>query len=376
MTAGELRFVAATPVWWQAQAGVSFCLELGEAPVPAVEALAEVAAFDGPLPEVLMLAPDTAAPSAEAVQNWLLDHLWLPALVVAGDGGLPALAGRARTDDVRTLSTRPAGLPRPPIELAFRVGDQAGDPWPDFDLIGSECRREILASLPAGWSWKGSRVLDFGCGVGRVLRHFTSELQQGAELHGCDIHEPSIRWMQEHTPQFHAFVNAERPPLDRPDSFFDLVWAMSVFTHLDLESWAGWLLEMHRILKPEGLLVATYLGSSSAVLDEPWNDDHIGINSLSAGNSWDAAGPLTLLSDWWLRAHWGRAFEVVSLRPALGHDMAVLRRRDVSLTEEDLERPEPDEPRELSSARHYARQLYAEAAGNQRGLDEQVSDRG
>jgi len=45
----------------------------------------------------------------------------------------------------------------------------------------------------------------------------------------------------------------------------------------------------------------------------------------------------------------------------------VMRRRDVTLTPEELDRPEPDEPRELSAAIHQGRRLYAEAA-QQRGI--------
>jgi cyclopropane fatty-acyl-phospholipid synthase-like methyltransferase len=49
----------------------------------------------------------------------------------------------------------------------------------------------------------------------------------------------------------------------RPDGYFDLVYAISVFTHITHE-WSAWLLELHRILKPEGLLLATFCGP------EPW----------------------------------------------------------------------------------------------------------
>jgi len=108
VTEAELRFVAATPVWWQTRAQVAFCLELGEEAEPAVGALAEVAALDGPLPEVLMLVPSAGSPSAGAVQDWLLDHLWLPALLLEGPGGLEALSSRARAPEVRAIPALPA----------------------------------------------------------------------------------------------------------------------------------------------------------------------------------------------------------------------------------------------------------------------------
>ena len=48
-------------------------------------------------------------------------------------------------------------------------------------------------------------------------------------------------------PPFHVFVNGPEPPLNQPDSSFDLIWAISVFTHLT-SSWSRWLVELHRLM--------------------------------------------------------------------------------------------------------------------------------
>lgn len=100
----EPRFLGATPVWWQSRCEVSVCIALSEPAPPALATLQSAAALEGPLPEVLMLAPDAASPSADAVLDWLLDHLWLPALVLQGPGGPDALRPRARAQRVLTLS--------------------------------------------------------------------------------------------------------------------------------------------------------------------------------------------------------------------------------------------------------------------------------
>src|SRR5439155_720346 len=71
---------------------------------------------------------------------------------------------------------------------------------------------------------------------------------------------------------------------------------------------------------------------------------------------------------WWLRAHWGRAFDVVWLRRGAlagddgqpGHDLALLRRREVAVTREELEAPDPGEPREARAA-DYAAHIAARA---------------
>jgi hypothetical protein len=109
---------------------------------------------------------------------------------------------------------------------------------------------------------------------------------------------------------------------------------------------------------------------SDVLIGEPWEEDRIGFNAVLYGNSWDKGGPLTFLSPWWIRAHWGRAFEIVSLKPAtaydpltgkpLGHGVVLLRKRDVHLTIEDIDRIDVDEPREIVALQHNVRQLANE----------------
>lgn len=239
---------------------------------------------------------------------------------------------------------------------------------------GSALRQEILSTLPDDWSWQDRRVLDFGCGSGRVLRHFLDEAQS-AEFYGCDIHAESIAWAKQHlSPPLHIFGSDEQPPLPFRDDHLDLVWAMSVFTHLT-DTWSSWMLEIHRILKPDGLFIATFMGEgmSEILADEPWDDTRIGMNVLGYGMGWEAGGPMVLHSPWWIEAHWGRAFDILDLRPTgfigTGQGVVFMRKRDVSLRVEDLEELEPDEPREISALRHSVRQLQRESGALNRARD-------
>jgi SAM-dependent methyltransferase len=246
------------------------------------------------------------------------------------------------------------------VELARRVGipDQ-DDPLGSYERLGRDSRDLVLAMLPPGWSFEGRRMLDFGSGAGKVLRHFAAEAEL-AELHGCDIDEPSIDWLQRQLcPPFHAFRNGEFPPLDVPDAHYDLVLALSVFTHLT-DGWSAWLLELNRVLKDDGLLIATFLGraASEVYLGEPYDDDVVGMGVLFPDQDWDAGGPTVFHSEWWLRAHWGRAFDFVTVRPGVEpgeHGAVLLRKRPVALSVDELEEPEPYEPRERAAAEHRLR---------------------
>lgn len=264
----------------------------------------------------------------------------------------------------------PTAAPFPPLELANRVGslEVADDPLSYYDDLGRRARDEILAALPPGWSFPGKRALDFGCGAGRTLRHFLPEAES-AEIWGCDIDADSIQWLnRELCPPFHVFRNEVVPPLPVESAHFDLIWAISVFTHL-VESWSAWLLELHRVLKPGGLLLATFMGEgmTEVIAGEDWREERVGMNVLKYGQHWDLGGPMVLHSPWWIREHWGRAFEVLHITEKgfgtdtdVGQGVAVLRKLDRELTPGDLERIDPSEVRELEMLVHNLEQNRGE----------------
>jgi SAM-dependent methyltransferase len=253
-------------------------------------------------------------------------------------------------------------LPLPPLELASRVYALE---WSDRDAayleLGAQTKRQIVGLLGDDWSFDGKRVLDFGSGAGRTLRHFAGEAEV-AEFWGCDIDRPSIEWMhQSLCPPFHAWQMISVPPLALEHGSFDLIYAVSVFTHLTDNS-TPWLLELHRMLKPDGLLVVSFMGrwTSEWFAKEPWIEDRVGKNVLFHHRDWDSGGPAVLISEWWLREHWGRAFEVVKVDPEFqNYSWAVLRKRDVDLDPDEIERLS-DDPREVVALRHNIRQLQRE----------------
>jgi SAM-dependent methyltransferase len=262
------------------------------------------------------------------------------------------------------------GLPNPPLELANRVGSlaAAADPFDYYDALGAETRHGIINQLPSDWTFEEKRILDFGCGAGRTLRHFSAEAAQG-EFWGCDIDQASIRWMEEQMcPPFHVFINGAEPPLDQPDSSFDLIWAISVFTHLP-SSWSRWLIELHRVLKVGGLLLITFMGEgmSEEIAGEPWDESGFGMNVIRCGQSWELGGPMVLHSPWWIEEHWGRAFEILAItpdgfasKPWLDHGTALMRRDNRGVDAEELERISGGDPRETRALAHNVEQLRSE----------------
>jgi SAM-dependent methyltransferase len=199
----------------------------------------------------------------------------------------------------------------------------------------------------------------------------------GAELWGCDIDAASIAWIDENlSPPVRAFVNDEQPPLPRPDDSFDLVYALSVFTHLT-DTWSAWLLELHRVLVPGGVLVASFLGAgmAEAVAGEPWDEGRIGMNVLNAGRSWEDGGPTVLLSPWWIREHWGRAYEIERIDDSAlftTQGLVVARPKPDPGDRAELERIDAGDPREIAALRHNVEQLHREARRTQVELERAI----
>jgi len=280
-------------------------------------------------------------------------------------------------DRVSSLSKPEADRPPAPAKLLDQAAWERTDVAAEaYDSMGWTLREHVIGALPKGWSFEGKRVLDFGCGAGRVLRHLLREAES-AEVWGCDRDEPSIRWLDENLcPPLNVFANSERPPLPQPSASFDLIVAVSVFTHL-VEDWSEWLLDLHRLLRDDGLLVATFTNRGlSFPLDaenwhEAWDEDQIGMHVYNSGMSWDEGGPAVYHSLWWLQAHWGRAFEFIHLQPAglgfvegssYGQGIAVMRKKPIALTPEDLEVPEAEEPREIAALFYTLRHSRRETA--------------
>ncbi|MDF1810402.1 MAG: class I SAM-dependent methyltransferase [Phycisphaerales bacterium] len=99
-------------------------------------------------------------------------------------------------------------------------------------------------------------IFEWGCSTGRVLRHW-SDIADKVRIWGCDIDAASIDWCARRLcPPLNVFTSTTQPSLPLPDSSFDLVYAISIFTHTP-ELWDMWMMELRRIIKPGGWLCVT-----------------------------------------------------------------------------------------------------------------------
>jgi SAM-dependent methyltransferase len=100
-------------------------------------------------------------------------------------------------------------------------------------------------------------ALDFGCGVGRVLRWLKD---CGLRLYGTDYDEEAVDWCRANLDFAEVCRNPLAPPLSFATNTFGLVYAFSVFTHLPVSLQALWLEELTRVTRSGGLLLMTTHG--------------------------------------------------------------------------------------------------------------------
>jgi SAM-dependent methyltransferase len=153
-------------------------------------------------------------------------------------------------------------LPVPPPRLRVEV---AGTPEVEWFLESGRRQAEIVRSAAernGAPLESAGRMLDFGCGCGRVLRHWAG--LDGPEIHGSDYNERLAGWCAGHLPFVTVSVNRLEPPTGYANGQFDFVYAISVFTHLPHELERGWIDELSRITALGGLLLLTTHGDSYA----------------------------------------------------------------------------------------------------------------
>jgi ubiquinone/menaquinone biosynthesis C-methylase UbiE len=173
----------------------------------------------------------------------------------------------------RYLRWMPADLGRgggdglmPPRRLSF-VGRG------DFERTG----REYLSHFrELGGLRPGDRVLDMGCGIGRMAIPLLDYLDESGSYAGFDVGRAMIRWCQReitarrpnfefawapvYNQKYNPFgsISAAEFRFPYADGSFDFVFATSLFTHLVRAETEHYLRETARVLRPGGTCLLTF----------------------------------------------------------------------------------------------------------------------
>ncbi len=158
----------------------------------------------------------------------------------------------------RQLIAAPDGLPMPPARLMVLVTGSADKAWyTEGGRLGIESICRILDQAGAHPGDLQS-VLDFGCGCGRVIRHWRALTP--AHLYGTDCNPRLIDWCRRNLPFAKFQSNTLEPRLNYADHQFEFAYALSVLTHTPEDRQQPWMNELWRILRPGGYLLITTQG--------------------------------------------------------------------------------------------------------------------
>jgi SAM-dependent methyltransferase len=173
----------------------------------------------------------------------------------------PLFRLRERLTTVRTAGRGPRnsdGLPLPPPHLRTLTAGTADSGW--FLESGQAAAETIRQAAGRHGADLDSieRMLDFGCGCGRVLRHW--QHLAGVEIHAAEPDDRLAEWCTRNLPFASVSRSSALPPLSHETAAFHLVYAVSVFTHLTERAQLLWMGELARVIRPGGLLLLTVHG--------------------------------------------------------------------------------------------------------------------
>ena len=208
--------------------------------------------------------------AAERLRMWLLRQAWFHSVL------LPALPRQLRWI-LRKMYLAP-------VDLADRLlgRHQPGLP-PKADIFtggvvdfAASGKRTLETIRSVAGVNPSSRILDVGCGVGRLAIAMPDFLDANGGYEGFDIVPEGIEWCKQHIVGPHDNINftladvynkeynpkGSRQPADYQfpyeDEAFDVAVLLSVFTHMlpiDVDRYVG---EISRVLKKDGRMCASY----------------------------------------------------------------------------------------------------------------------
>jgi SAM-dependent methyltransferase len=247
--------------------------------------------------------------------------------------------------------------PIPPSSIRARSGSPGVKHYIPGGIEAADELQAVLAKYDRKLADFDS-VYDFGCGAGRVLRRVVKQGKDGAKFSGSDVDGPAIAWAQEHLPEAQFKQSQYRPPLPYEDASFDLVYSISIFTHLNEQMQLEWLRELARVMRPGAVGLLTIHGdhaygeaSSGAFVSNSRScmeriQSHGTLSDegfvyepyeISSWNKRDFPGiddtfGITFHDQQYVRDKWSEMFEVLGIEPRSisdgWQDTVVVRKRD------------------------------------------------
>jgi len=118
-------------------------------------------------------------------------------------------------------------------------------------------------------------VLEFASGYGCVSRHLKNN--KNIDLTTCDIHPAAIEFIK-HKLGIKSIQSSDKPELLVAAQNYDVVFALSFFSHMPFTTWERWLRRLVLLTNPGGLIIFTTQGIASGL--------HFGWPEISSSGFW------------------------------------------------------------------------------------------
>lgn len=145
----------------------------------------------------------------------------------------------------------------PPSHLAFDA--YSAPDWHHYKQSG-ERSAEFIYNIAMKYLTNPVAIYEWGCGPARIIRHLPGIAKNDIQIFGSDYNSETIEWAKKNISEVSFDLNTLNPPLAYENEAFDLIYAISVFTHLSEQNALGWINELHRVLKKNGILLMTTTG--------------------------------------------------------------------------------------------------------------------
>ncbi len=161
---------------------------------------------------------------------------------------VPGLDGRVHYNDFMLISTNPVDVHDyrcMAVEFVEQLGRSLKEAGRDWDTLG--------------------RVLDVGCGYGRIVRELRNTVPAD-RIHVSDVIDEGARF----TASEFGATQIPTDPSQEWDGQFDLIYMVSVYSHMPRLAVADHLRRVESLLAPGGVLVFTAQGRDSVEIFEPY----------------------------------------------------------------------------------------------------------
>ncbi len=150
------------------------------------------------------------------------------------------------------------------FEAAYQLGDkrvEAGLGWP-IKGVGEHMNKFL--SVIKKYMTSG-RVLDIGCGEGRISIFFANN---GFESYGIDYTKIAVERAKKFAKEADVSENTHFNvcnALDLPykENFFDIAVDYSVFDHIEKQYWGLYLKNLLKVLKPKGFYILSVFSANT-----------------------------------------------------------------------------------------------------------------